>query len=179
MIWKNPDSCETVWKMGNDPKKSGWFWHRLENGKWSGKIRTLLTLSGEREMIWKNMDSCETVQKMGNDLEKLEQLWNCLENGKWSGKIRIVVKQYGKWEMISKNMDSFETIRTMGNDLERSGQFMRFSLIREKTFRTRKNSATLLCFYPQCMSGIGWWRGGGSLQHKQVGKLEIEAVGAE
>ena len=29
-------------------------------------------------------------------------------------------------------------------------------------------------FYPQCMSGIGWWRGGGSLQHKQVGKLGIQ-----
>ena len=38
---KNLDSCETVWKMRNDPDKSEWFSICPENGKWSGKIRTV------------------------------------------------------------------------------------------------------------------------------------------
>ena len=32
----HPHSFETVRKMENDPEKSGWFWNRPKNGKWSG-----------------------------------------------------------------------------------------------------------------------------------------------
>ena len=55
---ENPDSCDTVRKMGNDLKK----------------IQTVVTLFGNWEMIWKNPDSFDTVRKMGNYLEKSGQL---------------------------------------------------------------------------------------------------------
>ena len=32
MIWKNPDSCDRLQKMGNDPEKSGQF--LKPSGKW-------------------------------------------------------------------------------------------------------------------------------------------------
>ena len=54
MIWKNPDSCDRLRKMGNDLEKSGQF----------------LKPSGKWEMIRQNLDSCETVWTMGNVLEK-------------------------------------------------------------------------------------------------------------
>ena len=55
-----PDGFETVLRMGNNLGKSGQFLHHAENGKWSGKIRTVETLSGKWEMIWKNPDIFET-----------------------------------------------------------------------------------------------------------------------
>ena len=60
-----PDGFETVLRMGNNLGKSGQFLHHAENGKWSGKIRTVETLSGKWEMIWKNPDIFEIVQKNG------------------------------------------------------------------------------------------------------------------
>ena len=33
IIWKNPDSFNTLHKMGNDPEKSGQIQHHPENGK--------------------------------------------------------------------------------------------------------------------------------------------------
>ena len=68
-----PDGFETVLIMGNNLGKSGQFLHHAENGKWSGKIRTVETLSGKWEMIRKNPDIFETVLKIGNDLEKSGQ----------------------------------------------------------------------------------------------------------
>ena len=96
-----PDGFETVLRMGNNLGKSGQFLHHAKNGKWSGKIRTVETLSGKWEMIWKNPDIFETVLKIGNHLFLIHS-----ENRK-------------------------------------SG----FSVIRSKTFRTRKlsgSNATLL-----------------------------------
>ena len=49
--------------------KSGLFWNRPENGKWSGKILRDLKLSRKWEMIWK----IRTVVKLSR-------------NGKWFGK---------------------------------------------------------------------------------------------
>ena len=57
MIWKNPDRCDTVRKMGNDLDKI-----------WAG-----MKLSEKWEMIRKNPDLFETVRKMGNDMEKSGQ----------------------------------------------------------------------------------------------------------
>ena len=100
MIRKNPDSFETVRKIGNDSEKSGHFWNRPENWQSSGKIRTVLKPSGKLAMIRKNLDSFETVRKMGYDPEKS-----------------------GKLAMIRKNPDIFETVRKIDNHLEKSGQF--------------------------------------------------------
>ena len=112
-----------LWYNSNMIIKSGQFWNRPVNGKWSGKVRTVLKPPGKWKMIWENPDSFETVRKMGNDLEKSGQFWNRPENGKWSGKLHTVLKQSGKWEMIWKIPESFETVPKMGNDLEKSRQF--------------------------------------------------------
>ena len=121
--------------MGNNLEKSGQFLHHAENGKWSGKIWTVETLSGKWEMIWKNPDSCDTVRKMGNDLDKSGQFWHCPKKWKWSGKFRTVVKLSGKWELIWKNPDCL------------SG----FSLICPKISVRTKNfhAAMLSCTYIQ------------------------------
>ena len=74
VIRKNPDSFDTIRKIGNDPEKSGQLWNCPENGKWSGKIQTVFTPTEKWEMIWKYMDNYDTVWKMGNDLEKSGQL---------------------------------------------------------------------------------------------------------
>ena len=69
MIWKNPDSFDTLQKMGNDLEISGQFQHHPENGKWSGKIWRVVELSKIWEIIQKNLESFETVWKLGSDLE--------------------------------------------------------------------------------------------------------------
>ena len=80
-------------------------------------------------MIWKNLDSFETFRKIYNHLEKGGQLWNRPDN----------------WQSSGKTPDSFETIRKIGNHLGKSWSFWKwdslkgFSVIRTKTFRTRKN----------------------------------------
>ena len=69
---ENPDSYDTVRKMGSDLEKPGWIWHHPENGKRSGKIRTVWKPYGKWEMIWTSPDSFETVRKkMGNDMAKI------------------------------------------------------------------------------------------------------------
>ena len=83
---------------------------------------------------------CKTIKcKIDNHLEKSGQFWNRPENWQWSGKIRTVLKPSGKLAMIRKNPDRFGSIGRVEQV---------FSVVRAKTFRTRKNfpgsNATLL-----------------------------------
>ena len=45
MTWKNPNSFDTIQKMGIDLEKSRQFWNRPENKKWSWKIWSVVKLS--------------------------------------------------------------------------------------------------------------------------------------
>ena len=87
------------------------------------KIRTVLKSSGKLALIWKNPDSFEIIRKIGCHLEKSGQFRNDPENWQSSGKIWVVLNVLGQLTRF-------------------------FSVIRAKTFRTRKNfpgsNATLL-----------------------------------
>ena len=120
-------------------EKCGLLWPHPENWQTSGKIRTVLKSSrklavtwnirtvlkssGKLAVIWKNPDSFEIIRKIGCHLEKSGQFWNNLENWQSSGKIWVVLNVLGQLTRY-------------------------FSVIRAKTFRTRKNfpgsNATLL-----------------------------------
>ena len=90
-------------KMQDKKMQSEWFWNHPENGIWSGKVRTVVKLSGNQEIIWKDLDSCDTVRKLGKNpeiwivlkpLERSGWFFNRLENRKWSGKIRTVYQVF-------------------------------------------------------------------------------------
>ena len=83
MIWKNPDSFDTLRKMENDLEKSGQFQHHPENGKLSGKIWIVV--------------NCPKYGKLSR------KIWRVLKpSRKWEviWKILILKKVSGKWEMI-------------------------------------------------------------------------------
>ena len=75
-------------------------------------------------------DNFETIRKREIIWKKFGQFWNRPENWQSSGKIRTVLKPSGKLAMIRKNPDRFGSIGRVEQV---------FSVVRAKTFQTRKN----------------------------------------
>ena len=70
MIWKNPDSCDTVQKNKNDLEKIQTVVTLYETWEMIWKNPDSSDTVLQWEIIWKNPESCDTVQKGGKDLEK-------------------------------------------------------------------------------------------------------------
>ena len=131
------NSCKAIWKMENDPEKSGHllqrygkiyfniFWYTSPKTGWLGLVTSYIR---NKNCIVKDLHqtTCGLC---------LELFW------KWSWKIRIFLKPSGKWDMIWKNPAGFETVRKVGNYLEESRQFIRFFWFTLKNFRTNQKDS--------------------------------------